>query len=90
MEREIVRSLYYNPDTDTLDIWLGDPSTESYAEPVTANLVSKRNRRGETIGFEIITLSKLNSEDMKKMPEEARALLKESATKLAIVSRPNR
>lgn len=90
MEKEIVRSLYYNPDTDTLDIWLGDPSTESYAEPVTENLISKRNNRGETIGFEIITLSKLNAEDMKKMPEEARSLLKESATRLSIITRPHK
>jgi uncharacterized protein YuzE len=90
MEREIARSLYYNPDTDTLDIWLGDPSAESYSEPVTENLVSKRNHRGETIGFEIITLSKLSNEDMKKMPEEVRVLLKESATRLARASRPNK
>ena len=90
MEKEIVRSLYYNPDTDTLDIWLGDPSTETYAEPITEKLVSKRNGRGETIGFEIITLSKLKNEDMRKMPEEAKVLLKESATRLAIVSRPHK
>ena len=90
MEKEIARSLYHNPDTDTLDIWLGDPLTETYTEPITENLVSKRNRRGETIGFEIITLSKLNSEDMRKMPEEARLLLKESATRLSIVSRPHK
>ena len=38
METEIVRSLYYNPDTDTLDIWLGDPSSETDAEPITENL----------------------------------------------------
>jgi uncharacterized protein YuzE len=90
VETEIVRSLYYNPDTDTLDIWLGDPSSETSSEPVTDNLVSKRNRRGETIGFEIIILSKLNNEDMRKMPEEARALLKESANRLSIVSRPHK
>ncbi len=90
MEREIGRSLYYNPDTDTLDIWFGDPSTEVYAEPVTENLVSKRNRRGDTIGFEIITLGKLSNEDVRKMPEEARTLLKVSATRLAIVSRPHK
>lgn len=90
MEREIVRSLYYNPGTDTLDIWLGDPSSETYAEPITENLISKRNRRGETIGFEIITLGKLNSEDMRKMPEAARVLLKESATRLSIVTHPHK
>jgi uncharacterized protein YuzE len=90
METEIVRSLYYNPGTDTLDIWLGDPSSETDAEPLTENLVSKRNRRGAIIGFEIITLGKLNSEDMRKMPKEARVLLKESANRLSIVSRPHK
>jgi uncharacterized protein YuzE len=90
METETVRSLYYNPDTDTLDIWLGDPSGETHSEPVTENLVSKRNRRGAIIGFEIITLGKLSSEDMRKMPEEARFLLKESASRLSVVSRPHK
>jgi uncharacterized protein YuzE len=90
METETVRSLYYNPGTDTLDIWLGDPSSESEAEPITENLVGKRNRRGEIIGFEIIALGKLNSDDMKKMPTNARALLKESANRLSIVSRPHK
>ncbi len=90
MERQIARSLYYNPTTDTLDIWLGDSSDETHSEPITENLVSKRNSRGEIIGFEIISLGKLNNEDMKKMPEEARAILKESANRLSIVSHPNK
>jgi hypothetical protein len=87
MEKQMMRSLYYNPDTDTVDIWLGDPSTESYAEPLTENLVSKRNTRGEAIGFEIITLNKFNAEDLRKMPEKARVMLRESASRLSIVSR---
>jgi uncharacterized protein YuzE len=90
METEIVRSLYYNPDTDTLDIWLGDASSEATSEPITENLVSKYNRSGETIGFEVISLSKLNNEDMKKMPKVARRLLKESANRLSIVSHPHK
>jgi len=90
METGVVRSLYYNPGTDTLDIWLGDPLSEAHAESITENLVSKRNRRGEIIGFEIITLGKLNNEDMRKLPEEARVLLKESANRLSIVSRPHK
>lgn len=90
METEITRSLYYSPGTDTLDVWLGDPSSETDAEPMTENLVSKRNSRGEIIGFEIIALSKLNNEDMRKMPKDAIALLKESANRLSIVSRPRK
>ncbi len=87
MEKEMMRLLYYNPDTDTVDVWLDNPSTESYAEPLTENLVGKRNTRGETIGFEIITLKKFNAEDMRKMPERARAILKESAARLSVASR---
>ena len=90
METGVAGSLCYDPDADTLDIWIGDSSDEAQAEPITENLVSKRNRRGEVIGFEIITLGKLNSEDMRRLPEEARALLKESATRLSIVEHPHR
>lgn len=90
MAREVARSLYYNPDTDTLDVWLGDPSSEASSEPLTENLISKRGRRGETIGFEIIALGRLNSEDMKRMPEEARVLLKQSVSRLSIVSHPGK
>jgi hypothetical protein len=49
METKTARSLYYNPGTDTLDIWLGDPSSETLAEPITENIVGKRNRRGEIL-----------------------------------------
>jgi hypothetical protein len=87
MEKQMMRSLYYNPDTDTVDIWLANQSTESYAEPLTENLVSKHNSRGDAIGFEIISLSKLNAEDMRKMPEKARVMLREIAARLSIVSR---
>ena len=90
METETIRSLYYNPGTDTLDIWLGNPSSEYDAEPITENLVSKRDRSGAIIGFEIITLGKLNTEDMRKMPASARALLKESASRFSIISRPRK
>lgn len=89
MEKELARSLYYNPDTDTLDVWLGDPSREVHAEPVTDNLVSKYNAQGNVIGFEVIQLSRLNNEDMKRMPEEVRVLLMQSATRLSIVAHPH-
>ncbi len=88
MEGELTRSLYYNPDTDTLDLWLSNPSNESHSEPITDNLVSKLDGSGKTIGFEIISLSKLSAEDMNKMPPEARIILKESVARLSIVSQP--
>jgi hypothetical protein len=70
-----------------LDIWLGDLSSEVHAEPLTDNLVSKLNAREDVISFEVIAFFKLNNEDMKKMPEEVRVLLKESATRLSVVTR---
>jgi uncharacterized protein YuzE len=82
------RSLYYNPDTDTLDIWFGEPSSEVRGEAITENLISKQNESGEVIGFEIIELSKLNKEDMSKMPVRIRSLLKRTVDKLSIVSNP--
>jgi hypothetical protein len=87
LEKPVMRSLYYSPDTDTVDIWLDSPVSESYSEPLTENLVGKHNAGGETIGFEIISLDKLDAEDMKKMPAKARAVLKESASRLSVVSR---
>ena len=89
MEIEVgTRSLYYNPDTDTLDIWFGEPSSEVRGEAITENLISKQNESGEVIGFEIIELSKLNKEDMRKIPKEVRSLLKRTVDKLSIVSNP--
>lgn len=82
------RSLYYNSDTDTLDIWIGDPSTELHAEPLTENLVTKYNADEQIIGFEVIELSKLKNEDMERLPREVRDLLKESVNRLSIISHP--
>jgi uncharacterized protein YuzE len=79
------RSLYYNADTDTLDIWLEDPSAEASGEPLTENLVSKLNSHGGVIGYEIIQLSRVNNEDMKKLPREVRSLLKESAKRFSVL-----
>jgi uncharacterized protein YuzE len=82
------RSLYYNPDADTLDIWTGDPSSETHGEPLTENVISKLDAKGNILGFEIIQLSKLDAEDMKKMPEEVRDLLRQSANRLSTVVKP--
>ena len=51
------------------------------------NVVNKSDRRGEVIRFEITSIGKLNGEDMRRLPEEARNLLKESATGLAVPGR---
>ena len=82
------RSLYYNPDADTLDIWTGDPSTETRGEPLTENLISKLDENENIIGFEIVQLSRLSQEDLKKMPKKVRDLLKKSVDKLSVVKNP--
>ena len=56
---------------------------------ITENLLNKQNAHGDIIGLEVIELSKLNKEDMKKLPEEVKVLLRESASRLAIVSHPH-
>ena len=78
------RSLYYNPDVDTLDIWIGDPSSETHGDPMTENLISKLDAKDNVIGYEIIQLSNLDAEDMEAMPKEVRALLRESANRLSL------
>ena len=90
MVKEPAGSIYYDLDADTLDIWLGNASGEAYAEPITENVVRKHNRRGDVVGFEIVSVSKLNGKDMKKMPAEARSLLRESVAKLAVVGRQSK
>ncbi len=87
METETVRSLYYNPDNDTLDVWLASPSQEAYSEPLTENLVRKHDSSGETIGFEILSLSRLDKEDMRRLPREAKKLLEDSISRLSIIKR---
>jgi uncharacterized protein YuzE len=85
-----MRSLHYYPDVDTLDIWVEDPSSEVHSEPATENVVIKYNSHEEIIGFEIIELSKLDNEDVRKLPKEIVDLIKESANRLSIVSHPRR
>jgi uncharacterized protein YuzE len=84
------RSLHFDPDVDTLDIWIGDPSSEVHSEPATENIVIKYDSREEIIGFEIIELSRLDREDVRKLPEEIVNLIKESANRLSVVSHPRK
>jgi hypothetical protein len=53
----------------------------------TVKSCQQAQRSGAVIGFEIIILGNLNSEDMRTMPANARALLKQRANRLSIISR---
>ncbi len=85
METERVRSLYYNPDADTLDVWMDDPTSEASSSPVTENVVAKLDQAGRTIGFEIISLRRLSRKDMRSLPEAAKTILRESSSRLSVV-----
>jgi len=65
-----LRSLYYSPDSGTLDIRIGDPTSEVSSAPITENLVGRHDRSGKTIGFEIILLSRFGDEDVRGLPEK--------------------
>jgi hypothetical protein len=68
-----------------LVIWLSNRSC-SHVEP-TVKSCQQAQPSGAVIGFEIITLGNLKSEDMRKRSANARALLKQRANRLSIISR---
>lgn len=49
MEKIVV---YYHQESDTLDIWLGNPKDESFCEEVGGGVILKKDRDGKLIGFE--------------------------------------
>ena len=81
MERLI--RLYYLPELDTLDFWLDDPDSEALSEPLNDNVIVKLNNKNDTIGIEVISLSRLNEEDIKSMPIEIREALISALKKIA-------
>jgi len=55
MDKVIV---YYNKDTDTLDVWFGNPEDESVCEEAGEGIILKKNQNGQIIGFEKLYVSK--------------------------------
>jgi hypothetical protein len=68
-----------------LVIWLSNRS-RSHIE-ATVKSCQQAQRSGAVTGFEIITLGNLKSEDIRKMPANARAVLRQRANRLSIISR---
>ena len=77
---EAVR-LYYRPEADTLDLWLGEPR-EDEAEPLTDNVVVKL-RRGRPVGLEVLQVSRLSPEDLDALPPRLREALADALDRLA-------
>jgi len=75
--------LYYLPEMDTLDLWLDSPNKETVSEPISDNLVLKLDTNNKVIGVEVLSLSKLNEEDLAKLPKEVKETLISSLRKIA-------
>ena len=55
MDRIVV---YYHKDTDTMDIWFGNPEDEYICEEAGEGLILKKNKHGEVIGIEKLYVTK--------------------------------
>ena len=45
-------AIYYNKDTDTMDIWFGNPEDEYISEEAGEGLILKKDKEGRIIGIE--------------------------------------
>lgn len=55
MDRVVV---YYHKDSDTMDIWFGNPEDEFMCEEAGEGIILKKDRSGKTIGIEKLYVSK--------------------------------
>ncbi|OIO72782.1 MAG: DUF2283 domain-containing protein [Elusimicrobia bacterium CG1_02_37_114] len=66
MDKVIV---YYSNESDTLDVWFGNPEDEFICEEAGEGIILKKNKDGKTIGFEKLYVSKTLGID-KPLPVE--------------------
>ncbi|MCS7135165.1 MAG: DUF2283 domain-containing protein [Nitrososphaerota archaeon] len=50
--------VYYNKDSDTLDIWFGNPEDEVICEEAGEGIILKKDKDGKVIGIEKLYVSK--------------------------------
>jgi uncharacterized protein YuzE len=55
MDRVVV---YYHNDTDTMDIWFGNPEDEFMCEEAGEGIILKKDKNGKVIGIEKLYVSK--------------------------------
>lgn len=55
MDKVIV---YYHKETDTMDVWFGDPKTEHSCDEVGEGVILKKDKHGHIIGFERLYVHK--------------------------------
>jgi len=50
--------IYYHKETDTIDIWFGNPEDEYICEEAGEGIILKKNKDGKVIGIEKLYVSK--------------------------------
>lgn len=55
MDKVIV---YYHKETDTMDIWFGNPEDEYICEEAGEGVILKKNKEGKIIGIEKLYVTK--------------------------------
>ena len=66
MDRVVV---YYHKDSDTMDIWFGNPEDEFMCEEAGEGIIFKKDKNGKVIGIEKLYVSKTVGVD-KPLPVE--------------------
>lgn len=51
-------AIYYKKDTDTMDIWFGNPEDEYISEEAGEGLILKKDKHGTIIGIEKLYVAK--------------------------------
>ena len=65
MDKVIV---YYHRDTDTLDVWFGDPKEEHSCEEVGQGTILKKDKNNRVIGFEKLYIHKILGQPLLTQP----------------------
>ncbi len=64
-------TVYYHKDSDTMDIWFGNPEDEVICEEAGEGIILKKDKDGKTIGIEKLYVSKtVGITDKQPMPVE--------------------
>jgi uncharacterized protein YuzE len=50
--------VYYHRDSDTMDIWFGNPEDEVMCEEAGEGIILKKDKNGKVIGIEKLYVSK--------------------------------
>ena len=51
-------TVYYHKETDTLDVWFGNPEEEYICEEIGSGIILKKDKEGKVLGFERLYVKK--------------------------------